>query len=587
MRKYIIYFGILIVGLLLGWILFGNSTPSEAAHEHSMNDDVNELWTCSMHPQIMQPKAGSCPVCGMDLIPADAGASGLAADQFQLTQNALALANVQTTVVGTDASHSNAAIKLSGKIAVNDDEIAIQPAHFNGRIEKLYVNSLGQSVRKGQAVAQIYSPELIAAQQELITAYKLKESQPQLYQAVHAKFKNWKIHGAQLDKVLETGNVKTSFIIYAHVSGVVTEILVNEGAHIMDGKPIFKVSNLSTVWANFDVYENQISLFRKGQKMNIVSNAYPAETFAAKVSYIDPILNSRTRTVVLRAVLNNTKGLFKPGMFVEGAIETSENNEEKELVTIPATAVLWTGKRSVVYVKSNPNASIFEMREISLGNKIGANYEVLSGLSNQEEIVTNGAFTVDAAAQLQGKKSMMNKDGGKTTTGHEAHLGMNMPEGSTHTIERIVVSSVFQTQLNTVFDAYIQLKDALIDEELNAATQNGAFILKALEQVDMKLLADAEAHKEWMKLLGGIEKYTKAMVNANTIKEQRNHFSGLSLDMKHAVQLFGINKKVYSHYCPMVANNTGAFWLSNEDDVLNPYFGQEMLTCGEVKEVIK
>tara|TARA_R110002073_G_scaffold220418_1_gene380554 strand:- start:37093 stop:38856 length:1764 start_codon:yes stop_codon:yes gene_type:complete len=587
MRKYIIYFGILIAGLLLGWMLFGNTNPTEAAHDHSQNDGVNEMWTCSMHPQIMQPEAGSCPICGMDLIPADAGASGLAADQFQLTQNALALANVQTTVISANTSTGNAAINLSGKIAVNDDETAIQPAHFNGRIEKLYVNSLGESVRQGQAVAQIYSPELIAAQQELITAYKLKESQPQLYQAVYAKFKNWKIHGPQLDKVLETGNVKSSFTIYSHVSGVVTEILVNEGAHITDGKSIFKVSNLSTVWANFDVYENQISLFKKGQKINIVSNAYPDKTFAAKVSYIDPILNSQTRTVVLRAVLNNAKGLFKPGMFVEGAIETAKNTDEKELVTIPATAVLWTGKRSVVYIKPKSDASIFEMREISLGNKIGANYEVLSGLSNQEEIVTNGAFTVDAAAQLQGKKSMMNKDGGKTTTGHEGHLGMNASEGSTTKPERIVVSSVFQTQLNTVFDAYIQLKDALIDEKKDAATQNGTLILKALDQVDMTLLTDAGAHNEWMKLLGEIGMYTKSIVNASTIKEQRNHFSGLSLSIKNAVQIFGINKKVYSHFCPMVADNTGAFWLSNEDNVLNPYFGQEMLTCGEVKEVIK
>lgn len=369
-----------------------------------------------MHPQIMQPEAGDCPICGMDLIPAETSAEGLLADQFKLTKNAMALANIETTIVGQSNADNNDGITLSGKVVINDDETAIQPAHFNGRIEKLYVTSLGEKVSRGQAVAKIYSPELIAAQQELITAYKLRASQPQLYKAVQTKFKNWKVHGPQLDEVVKTGNVKTSFTIYSHVSGVVTEIAVSDGAHIMDGKPIFKVSNLNTVWANFDVYENQISLFKKGQDIKVVTKAYPNKVFNAKVSYIDPILNSQTRTVTLRAVLSNKDNVFKPGMFVEGKIETGTETT-KQVVVVPASAVLWTGKRSVVYTKATSKEPVFEMKEIELGSKIGANYEVVSGLNNGDEVVTNGAFTVDAAAQLQGKKSMMNKSGGKTITG--------------------------------------------------------------------------------------------------------------------------------------------------------------------------
>ena len=199
-----------------------------------------------MHPQIMQPEAGDCPICGMDLIPAASSAKGLLADQFKLSKNAMALANIQTSIVGESVSNENSGFILSGKITENENETATMPAHFNGRVEKLFVNSLGERVHKGQAVAQIYSPALIAAQQELITAYKLKASQPQLYNAVKNKFKNWMIHGKQLEEVEQTGQVKNSFTIYSHVSGVVTEIAINEGSHIMDGKPIFKVSNLNT-----------------------------------------------------------------------------------------------------------------------------------------------------------------------------------------------------------------------------------------------------------------------------------------------------------------------------------------------------
>ena len=418
MNKNILYISIAAVaGLLAGWLIFGNSANSVESkeaiqvsageHNHS-GDSMDEMWTCSMHPQIMLPEAGACPICGMDLIPAEVGANGLLAEQFKLTENAMALANIQTVLVGENSVASEGGVMLSGRIAINGDETAIQPAHFDGRIEKLYVTSLGQKVNKGQAVAKVYSPGLVAAQQELITAYKLRESQPQLYKAVQAKFKNWKVHGPELDEVVKTGKTKESFTIYSHVSGIVTEIAVSDGAHIMDGKPIFKVSNLNTVWADFDVYENQISQFKKGEQIRVTTNAYPNKVFKAKVSYIDPILNAQTRTVTLRAVLNNKDEVFKPGMFVQGKVNSNTTVNES-VITVPASAVMWTGKRSLVYVKSDFEEPVFEMREVTIGNSTGENVTIIDGLENGEEIVVNGTFTVDAAAQLQGKKSMMNQ----------------------------------------------------------------------------------------------------------------------------------------------------------------------------------
>ena len=180
MKKYIIYIGILAVGLLLGWILFGNSSNKETEHNHTDTTETNQMWTCSMHPQIMQPEPGDCPICGMDLIPAESSADGLLTDQFKLTENAMALANIQTTVVGKGNVDGNT-LKLSGKIAENEEANAVQVSYFSGRIERLNVSFTGEEVRKGQLLATIYSPELYAAQQELITASSLKESQPALY----------------------------------------------------------------------------------------------------------------------------------------------------------------------------------------------------------------------------------------------------------------------------------------------------------------------------------------------------------------------------------------------------------------------
>lgn len=589
-NKIVIYIGILVVGVLLGWLLFGGSSNEEIDHNHDAVAATNQMWTCSMHSQIMQPEPGDCPICGMDLIPAESGSDGLMADQFKLTENAMALANIQTTVVGKGNVEGNT-IKLSGKIAENEEANAVQVSYFAGRIERLNVSFTGEEVRKGQLLATIYSPELYAAQQELITAASLKESQPALYKAVRNKLKLWKLSENQINQIEETGKVKENFPVYATVSGTVTEKLVEQGDYIKQGQPLLKIANLNTVWGNFDVYENQIDRFKKGQEVMITTNAYPNKEFKGKVDFIDPVLNTKTRTVTLRVVLSNKDDVFKPGMFVTANIEGSTAKND-EVLSIPASSVLWTGERSVVYLKTNPDQPIFEMREIKLGNQIGNEYEVVEGLFVGNEIVTNGTFTVDAAAQLQGKKSMMNKDGGKVMTGHEGHLGMdnnasNKESDHTNMNERLEVSEKFQQQLNSVYNAYINLKDALVKEDSISTSANATTLLNKLNKVDMKLLSDNKAHNHWMSLEGEIKSSATSISETSDIKSKRDHFKHLSSHLINAVQLFGINEKVYVEFCPMADNNNGAYWLSKEEKVINPYFGEAMLTCGEVKQVIE
>ena len=590
MKKYIVYSGILVIGLLLGWLLFGTSSTSEDTHNHNTVAEVNQMWTCSMHPQIMQPEPGDCPICGMDLIPAESDHDGLLADQFKLTENALALANVQTAIVGNGEKTDNTK-KLSGKIVENEEANAVQVSYFSGRIERLNISFTGEKVGKGQLLATIYSPELYAAQQELITASSIKESQPALYKAVRNKLKLWKLSDSQIDQIESSGKVRENFPVYATVSGTVSEKLVEQGDYVKQGQALLKIANLNTVWANFDVYENQIDAFKVGQEITISTNAYSNKTFKAKVDFIDPVLDTRTRTVTLRAVLNNSDNLFKPGMFVEGSVKGMPMNKG-QVLTIPASAVLWTGKRSLVYIKPSPEQPVFEMREITLGNKLGEQYEVLEGLSNGDEIVVNGTFTVDAAAQLRGKKSMMNKEGGATTTGHEGHTGVettpsSTSENNTNLNERVVVSSDFQNQLRAVFNEYINMKDALVKDDSKKTTAAANKLLDQLAKVDMKLLADNAAHTHWMSLEKEIKASAGSISATTVIKEQRNHFKVLSAELTSAIELFGINEKVVLAFCPMADGNKGAYWLSKEEKIINPYFGDAMLTCGEVKQVIE
>ena len=422
MKKNILYIGLAVIGgLLAGYLIFGNNSNESSSEEHNHSKEMTEsqMWTCSMDPQVMQPEPGSCPICGMDLIPAEAETNGLAINEFKLTKDAMALANIRTTKVGLVASGDNV-LKLSGKIKENEKAMETQASYFAGRIEKLFVNFEGEQVRSGQQLATIYSPELVSAQQELITAASLKESQPDLYRAVRNKLKLWKLSEEQIQQIENSGQVRENFPVYANVSGTVTEIMVKAGDYVEEGSPLFKIANLNTVWAVFDAYENQVSLLKEVQKIDIVAKAYPDSKFDAKISFIDPVLNSATRTIEVRAVLQNSRGQLKPGMFVSGVIGL-RSKMKNEMLVIPESAVLWTGERSVVYIKTDPENPTFTMREITLGDLINDGYVVLSGLEKGEEIVTNGTFTVDAAAQLKGKKSMMNEKAEQVMTGHESH----------------------------------------------------------------------------------------------------------------------------------------------------------------------
>jgi len=577
MKKNIIYISLaLVLGLVGGYVIFGGGNKT-TSHDHAGEAAADQMWTCSMHPQIMQPEPGDCPLCGMDLIPAEAGADGLGVDEIRMTKNAMALANIQTMVVGSASEMEGNALLLSGKIMPNEEANAVQASYFEGRIEKLNVSITGEQIRKGQLLATIYAPALVAAQQELLTASAMKETQAALYQAVRNKLKMWKLTDKQIDDIENSGKVREYFPVYATVSGTVTEKLVDEGDYVSQGQPIVKVSNLSTVWAMFDAYENQIAQLKVGQKVTVTTNAYPGKEYDATIAFIDPSLNVQSRTVSVRATLNNQSGVFKPGMFVSSKIQLPPSAANTSLVSVPASAVLWTGNRSLVYVKTHADEPVFEMREVGLGTKSGDTYLITDGLKSGEEVVINGTFTVDAAAQLQGKKSMMTSSGGAE---NEVQLPLI-------NIERLKVSSKFQSQLKAVFNDYLVISKALVNDNASTPKKAAEDLLKSLQKVDMKLVTEEPGHSHWMMLDEEMQKAALGISKSSDIQKQRAHFEHLSNHLINAVQTFGINQKIYLDYCPMVNNDNGAYWLSTEEKILNPYYGASMLGCGEVTEVIE
>ncbi len=395
-------------GLFLGWLLFHSSPTAKEEHNHSESEKKNEIWTCSMHPQIKKDKPGLCPLCAMDLIPLSQNSTAqMDSNAIHFTADAAALANVATTVV----SRTNPAkeVRLYGKVQADERLLQNQVAHISGRIEKLFVGFTGETVSKGQLLALIYSPELITAQQELIEAAKDKLSQAVIYEAAKEKLRQWMLNDKQIAQIEQSGQVKTKFEVYANTSGVVTTKKVNVGDYVSQGASLFDIANLSRVWVLFDAYESDLPFLTVGNTVNFSFQALPDRNFNAAIRFIDPVIDPVNRVSKIRVEVDNSGGKLKPEMFATGIVKANLNAYKNKLV-IPRSAVLWTGKRSVVYVKQADNEELnFRMREIEIGPMLGNSYVVISGLEEGEEIVSDGTFSVDAAAQLEGKPSMMNK----------------------------------------------------------------------------------------------------------------------------------------------------------------------------------
>lgn len=437
------YGAILLIGLLLGWILFGGGGPAGHGHDHGTGGEATageesaSVWTCSMHPQIKMDKPGKCPLCAMDLIPlksSDGGDELIDDNAIQMSRQAMALANIQTSVVGHRSAIMD--VQLYGTIQVDERMQQSQTSHVNGRIENLYVNFTGETIKQGQLMATLYSPELLTAQQELLEAAKLTDFQPLLLEAAKEKLRHWKMSDNQIDKILESGKVSPRVNIYANTGGVVVAKNVNQGDYITQGTVLFTISNLSKLWAIFEAYEKDLPLLKVGDQLEYTLQGMPGKVYKGKIAFINPMVDAVSRTAKVRVEVDNGDRNLKPEMYATARITAPLEQYDKEMV-VPKTAVLWTGKRSIVYVKQ-PDISTpaFMLREIVLGPLLGDNYVVMSGLANGEEIVTHGAFTVDASAQLEGKASMMNNDASGHHSGHR-HGGAMEEVDKTHDMFKV------------------------------------------------------------------------------------------------------------------------------------------------------
>ncbi|UCH15771.1 MAG: efflux RND transporter periplasmic adaptor subunit [Bacteroidales bacterium] len=591
----------IIAGLFFGWLFFhgtvkSGSDASKEINGHKHEEEKGTVWTCSMHPQIRMDKPGKCPICAMDLIPIE-GSGGdeqaVSLDEIQMTEAAMKIADIQTMTV--HKGYPGKEVYMLGKVKADERNISELTARFGGRIEKLYVNFTGQDVRKGEKLATIYSPALVTAQKELLEAIEYKQSNPEFYNAIRSKLKLWDLTAEQIDNIEKKGETQNYFDVLSPVSGTVTKRHVAHGDYLKEGSALFQVVDLNRVWILFEAYESDLPWIKTGDKVDFTVRPIPGKTFSSKAIFIDPVIDPQTRIARVRIEIDNRELLLKPEMFADGIIYSEIAGNRKDLL-VPKTAILWTGRRAIVYVKiPDRRQPSFVYREIQLGPEAGEFYVVKAGLDEGEEIAVNGVFKIDATAQLAGKPSMMNPEGGKISTGHD-HGGMDMGNGSgsveghsarqemDQSKKETEISKKFRKQLIDVYAAYLEMKNAFVASDAKQAGQMADLVKNRLNAVNMGLLA-GDAHMEWMQYLEHLNNALEKITGTTDIGEQRKAFAEYNLAFYKVMKNIGLSDgTVYYQYCPMADGDKGAYWFSNLKEIKNPYFGEAMLKCGETRE---
>ncbi|MBU4264188.1 MAG: efflux RND transporter periplasmic adaptor subunit [Proteobacteria bacterium] len=405
--------------VLLGWTPFLSAAEQAHDEQGQASKTAATIWTCSMHPQIQLPEPGQCPICFMDLIevPRDADDSQRASlRQISFDERARKLAQVEVSPVirGKGAVET----RISGKVDYDETRIGTITAWVGGRIDKLYVDYTGDIVKNGQPLAEIYSPELLTAQAELIQAIAavknlhsstldiIKNTTVRTEQAAREKLRLLGLADKQIARIIERGTPADHITLTAPMSGIVINKTVQEGMYVKTGTMIYTIADLDHLWVNLEAYESDLQRIHVGQHVDFTVEAYPGRFFTGKVVFIDPQVNEQTRTIRVRLNAENKDGMLKPGMLVRA--ELTSGTSKDDYLLIPASAPLFTGKRAIAYVQLPGQEGVYEGREVVLGPRNGDFYQVKGGLKEGELVVSRGNFKIDSAIQIQARPSMMN-----------------------------------------------------------------------------------------------------------------------------------------------------------------------------------
>lgn len=562
---------LLLSGIAIGAWFAAPSSPDATVQAAA-------TWTCSMHPAVQQPSPGDCPICGMDLVLATAGPSATTTDEVVLSDRARALARLRTTAVVRQPDAA-ASVRLLGTLEPDESTQRAVTAWVAGRIDRLHVNTTGERLVRGQMVATLYSPEVYAAHQDLLTATqqvrRLQDASSSAGLAAAAALRAARdrlsllgIPAAEVDRMATADTPARGLPIRSPFAGTVIERVAVEGAYVETGAPLYRVAQLDQLWAQLDAYEADLARLEVGQPVALRVEGR-AEPIDATVSFIEPTLDPRRRTARVRVAVDNPAGDLRPGLFVEALVRAPADATAGAPLVIPDTAPLFTGRRSIVYVERDTPAGLaYTPRTVRLGPKLGDVFPVVAGLSEGERVVSRGAFAIDADLQIQGGASMMAAD----------------DDVADPWAAVVPIADAERARLAPVLTNYLAVQRALAEDDLAAASSAS----DALTAVVTELTLDGPARSPWNALVDRIRGPAAGIGVATTLEGARGSFEPLSGAIAQLLRTFGnpLDAPLHLAHCPMANSDQGARWVQQGTTIDNAYFGARMRTCGDLHATI-
>lgn len=634
-----------VIGFVISSTFFGDHSKmvgSRGQHKNTESQSEKKIkyWTCSMHPQVKLPKPGKCPICGMTLIPVYEEVGAVDDEEgvvsLTLSETGYKLAEIETSEVKYQEVSNE--VRLVGKVDYDETRLYYITAWVAGRIDRLYVDFTGTKVRKGDHLIKLYSPELLATQEEYIQAIKnLEESKKSSLSVIRdtsrttlnsakEKLRLYGIGEEQIQKIIKRGTPEEHMIINSPVTGTVIHKKGIEGMYVKTGDKIYTIVDLSRVWLYLDAYESDIQWLHYGQSVSVEAESYPGKIFQGKIAFIDPFVNEKTRTIKVRVNIDNKNEKLKPGMFVRATIKavmgesgkiyeqdlagkwicpmhpdvikdeqgtcdicgmqlvkTSEFGFadkpvlQKKVLVIPKTAPLITGKRAVVYVEKTGDKRgrhRYEGREVLLGPRAGDMYIVLSGLKEGDMVVTRGNFKIDSALQIQAKPSMMNP----AEFYNEEDNILSQEVGSDKQGASVLISAL---------PYYLEFSSALAQDNASSGVNNLRKFRDEINKIIEKNLLREEKGGIALEINLLRQKLTlRLRSGSNDLDSLRSILADVSEVLKDIFEKYEYKEdlKLYLSFCSMALSGKGAYWLQDSKDIKNPYLGVKMLKCGEIKK---
>jgi len=542
----------------------------------------HQYYTCGMHPWVIVPHPGNCPICGMKLVPLDpAKFSG------EVTIDPVVSQNIGVRVEKVQEGSESGSIRTVGTVTYDETLLGDVNVKVSGWIEKLYVDYLGAPVRRGQPLFELYSPELYAAQGEYLLAYKatkraasgdgkaLKRFSSELLEPARTKLELYDIGGGQIKALQARGKPKKTMTVVSPQNGVVTEKHAFEGMNVTPGMTAFRIADLSRVWVMATLYEYQSRAIEVGQPATMTLTYLPGKKFEGKVVYIYPFLDEKTRQIKVRLEFPNPDLDLKPGMYATVVFEGTQSDRR---VLVPRSSVIDTGERQVAFVALGEGR--FEPRKVSMGAETeDGKVEILDGLKPGELVVVSGQFLIDSEARMREALARMMKG----TPVAEA----TAPKAPQVESAAVALPDAAAKALGTALDAYLEVGDALAKD----TTANvGVSARKVAEAIDALVAMPIEGNPHfWHEHPEPKVVKDKALelTAAGSLAEMRSVYASLSAELSKLLHATGI-PKAYAHklqdfHCPMYPQGAteGSVWIQPAGTARNPYFGSTMLTCSD------